>query len=47
MAIEVVLIGYLVFIIFYINDVAGAIVRLDEMGVELFMVFGLLLGVLA
>lgn len=45
MVIEVVLIGYLVLIILYINDVVGAIVCFDEMGVEFFMVLVFLLGV--
>lgn len=45
MVIEVVLIGYLVLIILYINDVVGVIVCFDEMGVEFFMVLVFLLGV--
>ncbi|TVQ46342.1 MAG: type II/IV secretion system protein [Gloeocapsa sp. DLM2.Bin57] len=46
-AIEAALTGHLVLTTLHTNDAAGAIARLDEMGVEPFMVSGALLGVLA
>ena len=46
-AIEAALTGHLVLTTLHTNDAAGAIARLDEMGVEPFMVGGALLGVLA
>ncbi|MEQ8998544.1 MAG: GspE/PulE family protein [Coleofasciculus sp. B1-GNL1-01] len=46
-AIEAALTGHLVLTTLHTNDAAGAIPRLDEMGVEPFMVSGALLGVLA
>lgn len=46
-AIEAALTGHLVMTTLHTNDAAGAIARLDEMGVEPFMVSGALLGVLA
>jgi len=46
-AIESALTGHLVLTTLHTNDAAGAIARLDEMGVEPFMVSGALLGVLA
>jgi type IV pilus assembly protein PilB len=46
-AIEAALTGHLVLTTLHTNDAAGAIVRLDEMGVEPFMVSGALLGVVA
>ncbi|AIE73783.1 MULTISPECIES: GspE/PulE family protein [unclassified Synechocystis] len=46
-AIEAALTGHLVLTTLHTNDAAGAIARLDEMGVEPFMVSGSLLGVLA
>ncbi|HEY9710853.1 MAG TPA: ATPase, T2SS/T4P/T4SS family, partial [Oculatellaceae cyanobacterium] len=39
--------GHLVLTTLHTNDAAGAIARLDEMGVEPFMVSGALLGILA
>jgi len=39
--------GHLVLTTLHTNDAAGAIARLDEMGVETFMISGSLLGVLA
>lgn len=47
MAIEAALTGHLVLTTLHTNDAAGAIARLDEMGVEPFMISGALLGVLA
>jgi type IV pilus assembly protein PilB len=46
-AIEAALTGHLVLTTLHTNDAAGAIARLDEMGIEPFMVSGALLGVLA
>lgn len=46
-AIEAALTGHLVLTTLHTNDASGAIARLDEMGVEPFMVSGALLGVLA
>ncbi len=46
-AIEAALTGHLVLTTLHTNDAAGAIARLDEMGVEPFMVSGALLGVVA
>jgi len=46
-AIEAALTGHLVMTTLHTNDAAGAIARLDEMGVEPFMVSGALIGVLA
>ncbi|HBB31759.1 MAG TPA: general secretion pathway protein GspE [Cyanobacteria bacterium UBA8803] len=46
-AIEAALTGHLVLTTLHTNDAAGAIPRLDEMGVEPFMVSGALIGVLA
>ncbi len=46
-AIEAALTGHLVLTTLHTNDAAGAIARLDEMGVESFMVSAALLGVLA
>ncbi|MBW4650955.1 MAG: Flp pilus assembly complex ATPase component TadA [Kastovskya adunca ATA6-11-RM4] len=46
-AIEAALTGHLVLTTLHTNDAAGAIPRLDEMGVEPFMISGALLGVLA
>lgn len=46
-AIESALTGHLVLTTLHTNDAAGAIARLDEMGVEPFMVSGALLGVVA
>ncbi|NCR71204.1 MAG: type II/IV secretion system protein [Microcystis aeruginosa LG13-12] len=46
-AIEAALTGHLVLTTLHTNDAAGAIARLDEMGVEPFMISGSLLGVLA
>ncbi len=46
-AIEAALTGHLVLTTLHTNDAAGAVARLDEMGVEPFMVSGALLGVLA
>ena len=46
-AIEAALTGHLVLTTLHTNDAAGAISRLDEMGVEPFMVSGALLGVVA
>lgn len=46
-AIEAALTGHLVLTTLHTNDAAGAIARLDEMGVEPFMVSGALIGVLA
>lgn len=46
-AIEAALTGHLVLTTLHTNDAPGAIARLDEMGVEPFMVSGALLGVLA
>ncbi len=46
-AIEAALTGHLVLTTLHTNDAAGAITRLDEMGVEPFMVSGALLGVVA
>ena len=46
-AIEAALTGHLVLTTLHTNDAAGSIARLDEMGVEPFMVSGALLGVLA
>lgn len=46
-AIEAALTGHLVLTTLHNNDAAGAIPRLDEMGVEPFIVSGALLGVLA
>src|SRR5688572_33039400 len=46
-AIEAALTGHLVLTTLHTNDAAGAIPRLDEMGVERFMVSNALLGVLA
>ncbi len=46
-AIEAALTGHLVLTTLHTNDAAGAIARLDEMGVEPFMVAGALLGVVA
>jgi type IV pilus assembly protein PilB len=46
-AIEAALTGHLVLTTLHTNDAAGAIARLDEMGVEPFMVSGALLGVSA
>ena len=46
-AIEAALTGHLVLTTLHTNDAAGAIARLDEMGVETFMISGALLGVLA
>ncbi|MBF2025434.1 MAG: Flp pilus assembly complex ATPase component TadA [Oscillatoriales cyanobacterium C42_A2020_001] len=46
-AIEAALTGHLVLTTLHTNDAAGAITRLDEMGVEPFMVSGSLLGVVA
>jgi len=46
-AIEAALTGHLVLTTLHTNDAAGAIARLDAMGVEPFMVSGALLGVLA
>jgi type IV pilus assembly protein PilB len=46
-AIEAALTGHLVLTTLHTNDAAGAIARLDEMGVEPFMVSGSLIGVVA
>ena len=46
-SIEAALTGHLVLTTLHTNDAAGAIARLDEMGVEPFMVSGALIGVLA
>lgn len=46
-AIEAALTGHLVLTTLHTNDAAGAITRLDEMGVESFMVSSALIGVLA
>jgi type IV pilus assembly protein PilB len=46
-AIEAALTGHLVLTTLHTNDAAGAIARLDEMGVEPFMISGALLGVSA
>jgi type IV pilus assembly protein PilB len=46
-AIEAALTGHLVLTTLHTNDAAGAIARLDEMGIEPFMISGALLGVLA
>jgi type IV pilus assembly protein PilB len=46
-AIEAAMTGHLVLTTLHTNDAAGAISRLDEMGVEPFMVSGSLVGVLA
>lgn len=46
-AIEAALTGHLVLTTLHTNDAAGAIARLDEMGIEPFMVGGALIGVLA
>ncbi|WP_071518404.1 GspE/PulE family protein [Geitlerinema sp. PCC 9228] len=46
-AIEAALTGHLVLTTLHTNDASGAIARLDEMGVEPFMISGALLGVLA
>ncbi len=46
-AIEAALTGHLVLTTLHTNDAAGAIARLDEMGIETFMISGALLGVLA
>ncbi len=46
-AIEAALTGHLVLTSLHTNDAAGAIARLDEMGVEPFMISGALLGVSA
>jgi type IV pilus assembly protein PilB len=46
-AMEAALTGHLVLTTLHTNDAAGAIARLDEMGVEPFMVSGALLGILA
>ncbi len=46
-AMEAALTGHLVLTTLHTNDAAGAISRLDEMGIEPFMISGALLGVLA
>ncbi|MGB3405783.1 MAG: GspE/PulE family protein [Microcoleaceae cyanobacterium] len=46
-AIEAALTGHLVLTTLHTNDAAGAVARLDEMGVEPFMVSAALLGILA
>lgn len=46
-AIEAALTGHLVLTTLHTNDAAGAISRLDEMGIEPFMISGALLGILA
>ncbi|MBR8828347.1 MAG: type II/IV secretion system protein [Gomphosphaeria aponina SAG 52.96 = DSM 107014] len=46
-AIEAALTGHLVLTTLHTNDAPGAIARLDEMGIEPFMVSGSLIGVLA
>jgi len=46
-AIEASLTGHLVLTTLHANDAAGAVARLDEMGVEPFMVTGALIGVIA
>ncbi len=46
-ALESALTGHLVLTTLHTNDAAGAIARLDEMGIEPFMVSGALLGILA
>jgi type IV pilus assembly protein PilB len=46
-AIEAALTGHLVLTTLHTNDAAGSIARLDEMGVEPFMVSGALVGVVA
>jgi type IV pilus assembly protein PilB len=46
-AVEAALTGHLVIATLHTNDAAGAITRLDEMGVELFNISASLLGVLA
>jgi len=46
-AIEAALTGHVVLTTLHTNDAAGAIARLDEMGVEPFMISGSLIGVLA
>ncbi|ERN40730.1 type II secretion system protein E [Rubidibacter lacunae KORDI 51-2] len=46
-AIEAALTGHLVLTTLHTNDAAGAIARLDEMGVEPFMISGSLIGILA
>lgn len=46
-AMEAALTGHLVLTTLHTNDAAGAIARLDEMGVESFMISAALLGVLA
>lgn len=46
-AMEAALTGHLVLTTLHTNDAAGAIARLDEMGIEPFMISGALLGVLA
>lgn len=45
--IEAALTGHLVLTTLHTNDAAGAIVRLDKMGIEPFMISGSLLGILA
>jgi type IV pilus assembly protein PilB len=46
-ALEAALTGHLVLTTLHTNDAAGALARLDEMGIEPFMISGSLLGVLA
>ena len=46
-AMEAALTGHLVLTTLHTNDAAGAIARLDEMGVEPFMVSGALIGIVA
>ena len=46
-AIEAAMTGHLVLTTLHTNDAAGAISRLDEMGIEPFMISGALVGVLA
>lgn len=46
-AIEAALTGHLVLTTLHTNDAAGAVARLDEMGVEAFMISSALIGVLA
>jgi general secretion pathway protein E len=46
-AVQAALTGHMVFSTLHTNDAAGAIVRLEEMGVERFMVVSSLVGVLA
>jgi type IV pilus assembly protein PilB len=43
-AIEAALTGHLALTTLHTNDAAGAIARLDEMGIELFMVSSALIG---